>query len=95
MTEAKVGESVSLGIDISQWERRQSTLATPKPYQCSGAHRFHVADVAVIEFEGAIEVIAICLLCGEFRSHRFQVAKPHSGIALKSSELSGEPINKK
>lgn len=47
---------------------------------CSGGHRLHVADVAVVPDEGKVCVLAICLDCGKgFKNDHF-VAKPMSSI---------------
>lgn len=39
---------------------------------CFGTHRYHVADVAVVEDEGTVNVISICLQCGDSKiaSHK-------------------------
>lgn len=39
---------------------------------CTGTHRFFVADVAVVEAEGIVNVIVVCTACGEsaMRVHR-------------------------
>jgi hypothetical protein len=54
---------------------------------CNGGHRLHVADVAVVQEEGKVCILAICLDCGKgFKNEHF-VARPSAYItALETSK---------
>lgn len=53
---------------------------------CNGEHRFHVATDGVVESEGKVFVIALCLHCGVGVKHEHVVAKPTSNIVLTQKE---------
>jgi len=53
---------------------------------CNGEHRFHVATDGVVENEGKVFVIALCLHCGIGVKHEHVVAKPLNPITLKQKE---------
>jgi len=49
-------------------------------------HRYHVADVAVVQAEGKVVVIALCISCGNVLSKEIQVTKTASPINLQSND---------
>lgn len=62
---------------------------------CSGQHRLHVADVAVVPAEGKVCILALCLNCGQGFKNEHLVAKPGVYIGLDTKkENSNESIRK-
>jgi hypothetical protein len=53
---------------------------------CTGSHRYYLADVAVIEDEGKVCLLVICTSCGDAMCREFQVAKAHSKVRLQKQE---------
>ena len=54
--------------------------------QCSGEHRYYVADVAVVEAEGKVVPIVICTACGKCISHEVQVTTNRNAVTLLKGE---------
>lgn len=63
---------------------------------CSGGHRLHVADVAVVPAEGKVCILAICLDCGKGFKNDHIVASPMSAITALTpqKENTNESIRK-
>ena len=60
--------------------------------QCTGEHRYYVAEVVGAETEGKVFVIIVCTMCGEFRTHAVTVTEKGSPIRLLKEEkkITGE-----
>jgi hypothetical protein len=43
--------------------------------ECTGEHRFFVADVATVEAEGKIVITIVCTACGEVKSQSVKITK--------------------
>lgn len=54
---------------------------TSSPEACYGGHRFHVADVAVVQDEGKVFILSLCLNCGQGNKNEFIVAQPQNQIS--------------
>ena len=59
-------------------------MATPE--QCTGEHRFYVADVAIVEAEGKVVVILVCTACGKCLHHDIKVADSKTTVTLLKGE---------
>jgi hypothetical protein len=53
---------------------------------CTGEHRFYVAEVCGVESEGKLFVIIVCTSCGEFRTHELAVSTKGSLMRLLKQE---------
>jgi hypothetical protein len=61
--------------------------------ECTGSHRFFVADVAIAHDEGTASVIIVCTSCGLNQITTHAVAKPYSYItSRKQKEKENESI---
>ena len=54
--------------------------------QCTGQHRYFVADVAVVEAEGKVVPILVCTACGDCVTHDLIVAKPKTTVTLQKEK---------
>jgi hypothetical protein len=53
---------------------------------CSGDHRYYVAEVVAVEADGKVFVLTLCLQCGDFKSHSQEVSDGCSPIRLLLEE---------
>ena len=53
---------------------------------CNGEHRFFVADVAVVEAEGKVCIMALCTACGTTQMTTHKVTEGHPFTTLKTKE---------
>ena len=53
---------------------------------CNGEHRLHVAADAIVEAEGKVCIIALCLNCGQGFMNEHVVTKNNSSIQLTKKE---------
>lgn len=61
-------------------------MSEGKSLDCYGQHRLHVADVAVVEAEGKVVIIALCLNCGVGFANEHVVAKPTNLIRMENKK---------
>ena len=60
---------------------------------CTGTHRYFVADVAVVEDEGKVSILIVCTSCGDAQCKDFQVAKSGNKVRIeKQKEKENESI---
>jgi hypothetical protein len=63
---------------------------------CSGTHRYYLADVAVVEDEGKVCLLMLCTSCGDAQCKEFQVTKTRSKVRLeKQKEKENEFLQKR
>lgn len=56
-----------------------------KPCEMHG-HRYFVADVAQVNDEGKVVVIALCTSCGDWLTHSTIVSLPNAKLTLLKQE---------
>ena len=59
---------------------------------CTGTHRYFLADVAVVEDEGKVCLLSICTSCGDAICKEFQVTKSGKVRLEKQKEKQNERI---
>lgn len=55
--------------------------------ECSGQHRFYVAETVGVEPEGTVSIIIVCTSCGEARISTFSVAQPRTPVTLSKQKI--------
>lgn len=53
---------------------------------CTGTHRYYLADVAVVEEEGKVCLLTVCTSCGDAQCKEFQVAKAGYKVRLEKQK---------
>ena len=53
---------------------------------CVGQHRYFIADIAQVEKQGFIVVIALCTSCGDTITKRIQVTEAGQQIKLEKTK---------
>ena len=60
---------------------------------CTGTHRYFLADVAVVEDEGKVCLLSICTSCGDAICKEFIVTKSGNKVRLeKQKEKQNESV---
>lgn len=53
---------------------------------CTGTHRYFLADVATVEAEGKVCLLSICTSCGDAICKEFYVTKAGQKVRLEKQE---------
>lgn len=51
---------------------------------CSGEHRFFVAEVAANATTGDVYVLTVCTACGDFRDHKLNIGSGEIRLLLET-----------